>query len=130
MERLLAAFLIGLLFAASAAAQRAPSDYQQTDAVLAHYPALPDIALQSPAFAAPTPSLSNQDALMAFVAKLAGSSRHARLTSLGLSQQGRDLPLLYLTQEGLADPMAIARLDRPVIWLIGQQHGKIGRAHV
>ena len=123
MERLLAAFLIGLLLAAPAAAQRAPSDYQQTDAVLAHYPALPDIALQSPAFAAAPPSLSNQDALMAFVAKLAGSSRHARLTSLGPSQQGRDLPLLYLTQEGLADPAAIARLDRPVIWLIGQQHG-------
>ena len=49
--------------------------------------------------------------------------RRLRLSSLGRSQQGRDLPLIYLTREGLDDPLAIARLDRPVIWLIGQQHG-------
>jgi hypothetical protein len=112
-----------LLAAGFAAAQRAPSDYRQTDAVLAHYPALAEISLQSPAFAGASPSLTDQDALMAFVSTLAAGSRHVRLASLGRSQQGRDLPLLYITQEGLDDPAAIARLGRPVIWLIGQQHG-------
>jgi zinc carboxypeptidase len=118
-----AAVLSALLVAAPAVAQRAPSDYRQPDAVLAHYPPLPQVALASPAFAVASPSLTDQDALMAFLAKLAGGSRHVRLASLGQSQQGRDVPLLYVTQEGLSDPAAIARLGRPVIWLIGQQHG-------
>ena len=123
MRGLAAALLLAFFLAAPAVAQRAPSDYRQTDAVLAHYPALKEVPLQSPAFAAATPSLTSQDDLAAFVTGLAGNSRHLRLASLGHSQQGRDLPLLYVTQEGLDDPVAIARLDRPVIWLIGQQHG-------
>src|ERR1700745_1968522 len=101
MRRGFAAALLGAaLLAVPATAQRAPSDHRQPDAVLAHYPALPGVVLGSPAFAAPSPSLTGQDSLMAFVAKLAGGSRHVRLASVGRSQQGRDLPLLYLTQEG------------------------------
>jgi hypothetical protein len=123
MRALTAALLLALLLVAPAAAQRAPSDYRQTDAVLVHYPPLKEVPLQSPAFVAETPSLTSQDDLAAFVAGLAAKSRHVRLASLGRSQQGRDLPLLYFTQEGLDDPLAIARLGRPVIWLLGQQHG-------
>jgi hypothetical protein len=85
--------------------------------------ALEQVVLDSPAFAAATPSLTSDDALVGFLTTLAGASRRLRLSSLGQSQQGRDLPLIYLTREGLDDPLAIARLDRPVIWLIGQQHG-------
>ena len=85
--------------------------------------ALEQVVLDSPAFAAATPSLTSHDAIVRFLTALAGDSRRLRLSSLGQSQQGRDLPLIYLTREGLDDPLAIARLDRPVIWLIGQQHG-------
>ena len=85
--------------------------------------ALEQAVLDSPAFAAATPSLTSDEALVGFLTTLAGASRCLRLSSLGQSQQGRDLPLIYLTREGLDDPLAIARLDRPVIWLIGQQHG-------
>ena len=85
--------------------------------------ALEQAVLRSPGFATATPSLTSHDALVAFLAALAGTSRRLRLSSLGQSQQGRELPLIYLTREGLDDPLAIARLDRPVIWLIGQQHG-------
>ena len=85
--------------------------------------ALEQAVLDSPAFAAATPSLTSDEALVGFLTTLAGASRCLRLSSLGRSQQGRDLPLVYLTREGLDDPLAIARLDRPVIWLLGQQHG-------
>ena len=85
--------------------------------------ALEQAVLDSPAFAAATPSLTSDEALVGFLTTLAGASRCLRLSSLGQSQQGRDLPLVYLTREGLDDPLAIARLDRPVIWLLGQQHG-------
>src|ERR1700704_5630999 len=110
MRALIAALLVALLLSAPAAAQRAPSDYRQTDAVLVHYPALKEVPLQSPAFVAATPSLTSQDDLAAFVTGLAANSRHLRLASLGHSQQGRDLPLLYFTQEGLDDPAALSPL--------------------
>jgi hypothetical protein len=123
---LVAAFLALFLAAplsAQDARQRAPSDYRQTDAVLTHYPALGHVKLASPAFAKSEPSLTSQDEMAAFLATLARNSRHVRVQSLGRSTQGRDIPLVYVTQEGLDDPSSIGRLGRPVIWLIGQQHG-------
>jgi hypothetical protein len=124
---LAAAFLLALFLAAPLSAQdaraRAPSDYRQTDAVLTHYPPLGHVKLASPAFSKPEPSLTSQDEMAGFLATLARESRHVRVKSLGRSMQGRDMPLLYVTQEGLDDPAAIGRLGRPVIWLIGQQHG-------
>ena len=74
MRGLAAALLLAFFLAAPALAQRAPSDYRQTDAVLAHYPALKEVPLQSPAFAAATPSLTSQNDLPAFVTGLAGNS--------------------------------------------------------
>ncbi len=100
----------------------APSDYRQTAAVLAHYPAVADMHLDSPAFRTAEPSLTSQEAMVAFLADLARGSQKAKLGSIGRSTQGRDIPIVYLTAEGLADPGAIRRLGRPVIWLIGQQH--------
>ena len=73
--------------------------------------ALEQAVLDSPAFAAATPSLTSDEALVGFLTTLAGASRCLRLSSLGQSQQGRDLPLIYLTREGLDDPLAIARLE-------------------
>jgi len=123
----LAAAFLALFLAAPLSAQdarqRAPSDYRQTDAVLTHYPALGHVKLASPAFAKSEPSLTSQDEMAAFLATLARDSRHVRVRSLGRSTQGRDIPLVYVTQEGFDDPSSIGRLGRPVIWLIGQQHG-------
>src|SRR3954454_10454622 len=79
--------------------------------------------LDCPAFLAPEPLLTRQEAMLDFLTVLARESGPARLGSLGASTPGRDIPVLYLTAEGLDDPAAIRRLGRPVIWLIGQQHG-------
>jgi Zinc carboxypeptidase len=120
--------LSALLWPIIAAAQpaerpRAPSDYRQSAAVLAHYPPVPGVRLDSPAFRSPQPTLTSQQDLVAFVATLSRHSRVARLGSIGRSPQGREIPMLYFTAEGLDDPAAIRRLGRPVIWLLGQQHG-------
>lgn len=116
-----AAFLLVLLLPALAAAQT--TEYRQTAPVLSHYPPVADISLDSPAFRAPQPSLTSHDAMLAFLGGLARESGKAHLGSLGRSTEGRDIPVFYLTAEGLADPAALRRLGRPVIWLIGQQHG-------
>src|SRR5205807_2186985 len=124
MNRLWAVVLC--FVAITAAAQErpaAPSDYRQTAAVLAHYPVVADMQLNSPAFRTAQPTLTSQQALADFLAALARESRQAKVASIGQSTQGRDIPIVYLTAEGLVDPAAIRRLGRPVIWLIGQQHG-------
>jgi zinc carboxypeptidase len=118
--------LVLCFVAASAVAQErpaAPADYRQTRTVLAHYPAVADMHLDSPAFRAADPSLTSQAAMMNFLAGLARASSKARVASVGHSAQGRDIPIVYLTAEGLGEPAAIHRLGRPVVWLIGQQHG-------
>jgi len=113
----------GVMGGTAAAQQRAPSDYRQSAAVLAHYPAVPGVTLDSPAFRLAEPALTSQEAMADFLVALVRDSRQARLASLGRSPQGRDIPVLYLTAEGLDDPAAIRALGRPVVWLIGQQHG-------
>jgi hypothetical protein len=116
-----AAILLILLLPALAAAQ--PTEYRQTAAVLSHYPPITDMQLDSPAFHAPEPSFTSHEAMLAFLGSLARESGRAKLGSLGQSTQGRDIPVVYLSAEGLDDPAAIRRLGRPVIWFIAQQHG-------
>jgi hypothetical protein len=121
MRRLV--LLLGLLLLLPCGAGAQPTLYRQSAAVLAHYPAVAAMQLDSPAFRAPEPSLTSQDAMRDFLADLARASGKVKIASLGTSTQGRDIPVVYLTAEGLADPAAIRALGRPVIWLIGQQHG-------
>lgn len=115
--------LRGIAAAQPAERLRAPSDYRESAAVRAHYPMVPGVRLDSPAFRTSEPALTGQEAMLDFLKTLVRDSRRARLGSIGQSRQGRDIPILYLTAEGLEDVAAIKRLGRPVVWLIGQQHG-------
>jgi hypothetical protein len=116
------AFLFLLLLVPGAAIAQS-SAYRQSAAVLSHYPDVAGMQLDSPAFRSPELSLTRQEAMLEFLGVLARESPQVHLGSIGRSTQGRDIPLVYLTDKGLADPAAIRRLGRPVIWLIGQQHG-------
>src|SRR3954470_5810753 len=116
------AFLLALvLFPAAVDAQ--PRPYRQTAAVLSHYPDVAGMKLDSPAFHTAEPSLTRQEAMLDFLAALARESGQARLASIGRSTQDRDIPVDYFTAKGRSAPAAIRKLGRPVIWLIGQQHG-------
>ncbi|HEV7324861.1 MAG TPA: M14 family metallocarboxypeptidase [Bosea sp. (in: a-proteobacteria)] len=99
------------------------ADYKQSEAVLARYKPVP-IPLAAPSLTRGTPGLTTQAELEAFLADLAArASGRVVLGSLGQSQQGRDLPYLIFSKEGLKDPAALKTLGRPVVWFVGQQHG-------
>lgn len=70
--------------------------------------------MDSPAFRTPEPSLTSHEAMLEFIASLAIRSDRIQLGSVGRSTQGRDIPLLRFGD---------CRPDRPLIWLIAQQHG-------
>ncbi len=59
----------------------------------------------------------------AFLLGLAKPDAPLSLQILATTPQGRNIPILYLTQERLTEPAAIRANGRPVVWSIGQQHG-------
>src|SRR5262245_57304142 len=100
MRRL--ALLLGLFLLLPCGADAQPTQHRQSAAVLAHYRAIAGMKLDSPAFRTAEPSLTSQDAMQAFLTALAHDSSTAKVASLGTSTQGRDIPVFYLTAEGLA----------------------------
>lgn len=106
---------------APASAER-PQTYRQPPAVLARLADVP-ISMDAPGLAPGRTTFTSQDEMLAHLAGIKARAPHVFLGSLGQTSQGRDLPWLIFTAEGLQDPAAVARLDRPVVWLVGQQHG-------
>jgi hypothetical protein len=94
----------------------------QSPAVSARYGDVP-IRLDTPALTPGRTSFTTQEVLAAFLAAAAGRSRQLVVGSLGKSQQGRDIPYVVATAEGVASFADIRALGRPVVWLIGLQHG-------
>jgi hypothetical protein len=124
MRRLLPIFTLLTIIAPPAAAQELDhaAEYRQSAAVLARYADLP-IALDAPALAPGRADFTSQAGMEAWLATLKARVPGLVLGSLGRSQQGRDIPYLVFTNEGLADAGAIVALGRPILWFIGLQHG-------
>jgi len=99
-----------------------PQTYRQPQAVLARLPDIP-IALDAPGLAPGRTTFTSQDEMLAHLAAIKARAPGVFLGSLGRTAQGRDIPWLIFTKEGLQDPAAVRRLNRPVVWLVGQQHG-------
>jgi hypothetical protein len=105
-----------------AATARTPRDYQQSAAVLAGLTPVP-VALDAPGIVAGRRTFTTHEEMLAHVSGLQARAPHLQLGTLGFSQQGRTIPVLVFTAEGIRDAAAIRALGRPILWLIGQQHG-------
>jgi hypothetical protein len=114
--------LLALVGAAAAQELDREAEYRQNAAVLAHYPDVP-LVLDAPALKPGHTGFTAQAETEAFLAALKARVPALVLGSLGRSAQGRDIPYLVFTKEGLTDAAAIAALGRPILWFIGLQHG-------
>jgi Zinc carboxypeptidase len=120
MKRILCGFLAGAVLSGAALAQSGP--YQQSPAVLARYPDVP-VALDAPGLAPGRTRFTSHEEMLAHLDAVKARAPAVIRATLGRSQQGREIPYLVFTREGLSDPAAIRALNRPIVWLIGQQHG-------
>jgi len=98
------------------------AEYRQGAAVLARYPDVP-MTLDTPALAPGRTDFTTLAEMEAYLAALKARVPGLVLGSLGRSAQGRDIPYLLFTKEGLGDPAAVVALGRPILWFIGLQHG-------
>ena len=118
--------VIGLMTAtlpvAALAQSEARTPYRQTPAVLAVLADVP-ITLDAPGLTPGRTEFTSQTEMEAHLRGLKVRTPGLYLGSLGQTAEGRDLPWLVFTAEGLQDLAAVRRLNRPVIWLMGQQHG-------
>ncbi len=118
--------VMGLMTAALPVAALAQSEartpYRQTSGVLARLGDVP-ILMDAPGLAPGHTESTSQAEMEAHLRGLKARVPGLFLGSLGQTSQGRDLPWLVFTAEGLQDLSAVRRLDRPIVWLMGQQHG-------
>src|SRR5262245_54941971 len=103
-----------LLLAVPADAQFDPAKaYRENPAVAARYPD-PTDSYDTPALAPGRADFTSHAEMMAYLQALQPRARAMTMTIAGRSQQGRELPLLAF---GTRSP------GKPVVLLIGQQHG-------
>jgi Zinc carboxypeptidase len=96
--------------------------YRQSAEVLARYPDL-GMTLGTPALQLGRTTLTSQEEMETFILKLVKPAAPVVVETLVTTPHGRTLPILYLTRERLIVPAAIRATARPIVWLIGQQHG-------
>ena len=115
--RFLCVSSLALLAAASAQAQFDPAEvWVEPPAIAARFPD-PPVSYATPGFRAGRADFPSHAEMLAFLDELARQSPHVRIEHIGLSQQGREIPLVLLADQGRFDPA------RPTVLVIGQQHG-------
>jgi len=96
--------------------------YRQSDAVRQHYPD-PAVRFDTPAFAPGKTDFTSHAEMMDFIYALQKNSSNVQVRIAGASQEGRAIPMLIFSNSGLSAPADLIRLNRPIVFLQGLQHG-------
>jgi hypothetical protein len=120
----LAAALVALCaVAAPAWGQFQPErQYRQSEEVRKRYPD-PVVHYDTPGFAAGRADFTSHEEMLEFVYGLQLKADNLHVRIIGTSQEGRPIPLLVFSNSGLSAAADLARLPRPVVLLVGLQHG-------
>ena len=96
--------------------------YRQSEAVMRHYPD-PAMRFETPGFAPGKTDFTSHAEMMDFVYALQKTHANLQVRIIGSSQEGRSIPMLVLSNSGLFAAADLIRLNRPIVFLQGLQHG-------
>ncbi len=96
--------------------------YQQSPQVRERYPD-PTVAFDTPGFRAGRSDFTSHEEMLAYVNDLQRRSPAVRIRDAGVTHEGRAIPALVLSREGIETGEAARELRRPVVVLTGLQHG-------
>ncbi len=121
---MLAALLaLAALHAPQSQAQFDPARaYKQSPEVRQRYPD-PAIVYDTPGFTKGRQDFTSHEEMLAFVDNLRRRSDAVQVRMIGASQEGRVMPALVLSGDGVRNGAQARRLGRPVVVLAGLQHG-------
>jgi Zinc carboxypeptidase len=118
--------LLLLLLALCAAPLHAQFDaariFQQSGAVQARY-ADPAVQYNTPGFMPGRTDFTSHEEMLEFVYGLQARSDNLHIRIVGQSQEGRSIPLLVMSNSGFTAAADLQRLNRPIVFLVGLQHG-------
>ncbi|HET7097232.1 MAG TPA: M14 family metallocarboxypeptidase [Casimicrobiaceae bacterium] len=97
--------------------------YDEPDAVKSRFPDPAGVSYHTPGFAPGRSDFATHDELIAWISDLTTRTAHVHVRILGDSQEGRSIPMLVLSNAPVASVADVLRLNRPVVWLQGLQHG-------
>ena len=112
--------IFGLLSATPAFAKSIPLSERFAD--------IPNLGIETPAFPPAALSANRKDFTTdaestQFIAKLAAQNPNLYWTSLGRTPGGRELNMMIFTADGRFDPQDVANSRKPIVWIMGLQHG-------
>lgn len=96
--------------------------YKQSAEVRQHYPD-PQTVYDTPGFKPGRTDFTSHEEMLAFVEDLARRSDVVKVRRIGASQEGRVMPVLVLSGDGVQTGAQARRLGRPVVVMAGLQHG-------
>jgi len=114
---------LAALYAPTLQAQFDPERaYRQSAEVRQRYPD-PQAVYDTPAFRPGRADFTSHDEMLAYVEDLRQMSDTVHVRTSGVSQEGRAMPALVLSGDGVRTGAQARRLGRPVVLLVGLQHG-------
>lgn len=96
--------------------------YKQKPEVRQRYPD-PKIVHDTPGFKPGRQDFTSHEEMLTFVDGLRRRSDSIQVRMIGASQEGRPMPALVLSAEGVRNGAQARRLGRPVVVMAGLQHG-------
>jgi len=96
--------------------------YYQSEAVKQRYRD-PAVQFDTPGFTPGRADFTSHEEMSRYLSRLQQQAGNLQVRIIGASQEGRAIPLLVLSNAGVTATADLLRLNRPVVMLVGLQHG-------
>ncbi|GKX56805.1 hypothetical protein SOASR030_29170 [Leminorella grimontii] len=98
-------------------------EFQEPPAVAERFTEPKGVQFDTPAFKKGKVDFTSQKEMENFIERLAQSSPHLRVKTLGRSQQGRAIPMLVFSAERAASAQTLMKNGKPTVLIVALQHG-------